>query len=377
MVSVSQPMSKDTKTDVKHSVLSPKVRSSAIAPKPRLGRKVRIVEDYVSIDGDALSPPSSPLASVSASGGVCASASIRSGNADSKGAVGSGSRGTAGKTGPDSPSSSEKSDGDGAGADGERVEPVITVAEELYLRSLSRRSDITDYKHYYQFVNPSNPPFTASGGERYLPLLPVVAGVNLNNRLTNKIRAHRSIIRLWLAIVPNAIGTQAPIWPTVTLMVFREKLPAIIGVPINMYVTGANPPINTNTIMDRLGVVQSVAADAVAIRAPINVDKYVMKLMKHIDTRDTLGEITSAPATAIQPNWNVPFGAKKYEFDIPWDGTELQYNEATQGAASVNALWANLRIDYAGAANDTANGFQVQYNMSTDTEFTDVQDDAI
>lgn len=368
--------------DVKSSapVLSSQVRQSAAPPKPRVGRKVRIVEDYVSIDGDAVSPPTSPLASGSASGGVCTGATFRTGS-DSKGAVGSGARSAACKAGPDSPTSSEKSDGAGAGTerDGERVEPVVSAAADKALALMSRRKhpDITDYKHFYQLVNPAPPAFGTSGTERYLPLCAIAGGIGLNNRLTNKIRVHRSIIRLWVAIQPLSVSTQAPVWPTITMMVFREKVPAVLGTPILMYATGANPPINTNTIMDRLGQVQSVANDEVAIRAPVNSDKYVMHLMRKINLREVLGHLTPSPAGALQNAWNTPFSAKTFEFDIPWSGTEVQYNEQSQVSATINALWVNLRIDYAGGANDTANGFRTDYVMTTDTEFTDVQDDAI
>ena len=274
-----------------------------------------------------------------------------------------------------------KSDGPGSGIvnpnDLQPVIPAMSPAQVAYLSAHRERSgNVTDYKHCYVVVNPAFPTFSGSGVERFQPLAPISQGGLLNNRLTNKIRCHNVKIRMWFVLNPTSIGTQSPIWPTITVFVFREKLPAIPGTPITMMANDTIPPVNTNAIMIRPSLTQSVASDAVATISPINYDKYHMYMVKHIHSqRDVLGEQTAHPATAIQPNWNVPWTARSYEFDIPLHGVCVQYNDSGINQV-INALYMSTRIDYAGAANDTANGFNFNYVMTGDLQFTDVQDDA-
>lgn len=250
------------------------------------------------------------------------------------------------------------------------------MLEQQYLSRHRERSDPAEHKHYYTaalFNNPT-PAWTFNGQENYYQLCSPGIGTAVNQRLTNAAEVIGSRIRICFSITPTgAAFTQPPLYPTITLMIIRDKLPITPGTLPPMYANDANPPTGLTNVFGRLAQSQTPPMDRVAVLNPNSACRYHIYKIEHYDTyewlKDALSISTTDPTVA-----SVPRRLVNKEFYIPLHGIRHQWNSVTAVSSIINPVYVMLRVDLANNVADANNGFYINYMFTADTEFRDLQD---
>lgn len=243
-----------------------------------------------------------------------------------------------------------------------------------YLSRHSERRNPANHKHFYGDYQSVVPGFPASGTEIANQLNIITAGVGVSNRLGSAVRLRHIHIRLKINVSPHvAFSTQQPVYPVITCILLREKICAIAGALPNMYASDTDPPSGQFNLMSRLGLPQSATTDRMAVLNPAAFNRYHVYLMRHYDLQyNTPGYCPFVQTGTWQQCIALP-STKMYNFKIPLDCITHYDPDGTNTFPFTNSLWFIMRSDYAGAANDTANGFRVSFDYTWDLSFDDVQ----
>jgi len=81
---------------------------------------------------------------------------------------------------------------------------------------------------------------------------------------------------------PTGTGTVPALVPTITFVVWRDKIPATVGAIPTILGTDANPPASTTLMLSRLGSA-SVTYNSVAVRNPVTDLDYHIYDVRHFE----------------------------------------------------------------------------------------------
>lgn len=345
--------SKDSK-DVKSGTLLPKgVQPSAAPPLARSHRpkvlRQRIVEDYVSLDGDAcdLSPPSSPSPGPF---GHPSEPDAKSQSADQSAVAG--------------PVTAQQCVAKLKSA----LDAESALLEARYFSAHRERYSPADHKHFY--INAVQ--LAMAAGTEYTHFLNrISAGNGIDARLGTRIGNRHLRARISFHIQPTGQFTTVPLFPTVTAVLYRDKLPVTPNIAPPIYDTDTRPPTGAYNMFSRLGSTQSPQTDRCAVINPIAYDRYHIYKVHHMDSRQW------APADQLQMSTNSDSGTVSNTFhqldmDVPLHDFETQFSNSAIAVTTENSLNLCLRLDWFRATD----GLQINYHITTDLTFDDVQDDA-
>lgn len=339
---------KDVKLPSSSSLFSKGLSASAPAPVSRSGKpKIRvqkIVEDYVSVNGDETpSPLPSP---------------IQRSKVD----------GCPGET-------ENKSTLDESAELRQKYAAEAQLLEQKFLAQRREKNDPSDYKHFY-VLNPFLVnPWTASGQQNAYPICIPALGTGVNQRIGNVIALISARVRISIILTPTGVSTQNPVWPEITLMMIRDKLPITPGTLPALYADDTNPPSSQTALFSRLGLAQAPQNDRTAVINPSAYNRYHLYHISHHMTSDIGKQDIQTTSVTNPVNSTINVRTKQIDLEIPLHKVQVVF----PGFASVNpiqnAVYFVMRCDYASAALDTANGFFPTYTMSVDTKYCDVQED--
>lgn len=248
------------------------------------------------------------------------------------------------------------------------------ILEQKFLTQHRDRDDPSDYKHWYQMVSTGAPsPWTASGIELYAPLCIPALGDAVNQRIGNSITLLHTRIKVCFYSNTTAASLQSILWPKITMLVIRDKLPITPGLLPSLWANGTNPPSSQTALFDRLGLISTPTSDRCAVINPTAYNRYHIH---HLSTTDTQTWGKGGPIQHNDDPVNPTHGFNLFRFheetiDIPLH----EFNMVTPGFGNVNAvqngLYFLMRNDYGGPANEANNGFFIGYTWSSDTTFKD------
>lgn len=246
------------------------------------------------------------------------------------------------------------------------------VLERAYLKSHGERGSLSDWKHYYLNVQVS-PAFVNPGQQNYYQLCTPAVGSAVNNRITNKIAMHSTRIRGIISVVSTGLFTLSPIFPQIKIFVIRDKMPVTPGILPNLIATDSNPPSAQFTLLSRLGNAQGVQNDRTAVINPIAYDRYHIYKIHNVDVqkmRDTM----EVPNPAVYNSGTVNNATYEFDWDIPFHMLGVPFINSGSLNPVMNSVYIALTCDYAGPVLDAANGFTLDYRITCDTKFRDIQD---
>jgi len=234
---------------------------------------------------------------------------------------------------------------------------AIIRKELLLARSLKSSIASAEAKHYYGID-------TASVGstETSVPLCRVVGGTASNTRTTNTIAVKGSTIRFLVRREPTGTGTVPALVPTITFVVWRDKIPATVGAIPTILGTDANPPASTTLMLSRLGSA-SVTYNSVAVRNPVTDLDYHIYDVRHFELNpENYDYVTPASAYGLP-------APKIFRFEFKYDFHRVKQIYATYAATDpdVNAIYFTFYSNM----NYTGQGYVDTASWTVDTEFED------
>lgn len=358
------PKSADSK-DVKSPVLPKSVSASAAAPVARRVREKKrvLIEDWVSADG-ASSEDDVPATSsaVPTAANALPSPSPSAKCSDGK---------------DDQSSMADKWDSKLSALQSE-LDARYAALEHDYFAAHGERSNPADCKHFFTTNLLPSPAFGAISGTEFASALCNPGGGNqINQRLTQTIKVHRIKLRVVFNLIPVGLASGTIVWPRITMLVLRDKLPSIPGTFPPMWATDFNPPSGDFNLFSRLSLAQNFSNDRMAVINPVAAERYHVYELKHFDTKkwyDGADRFAGNSAT-LGAGW-VQGMQHSEEFDINCHGAKSVFDSATAGSQAVqNAMIVVFRSDYNSTAQETSNGFTFSYTWSQDATFEDVADD--
>lgn len=244
-------------------------------------------------------------------------------------------------------------------------DPIQTQAilrKELLLARSFKGSQIhsAESKHYYGIDTQ-----TILSTEISIPICRVVGGTASNTRTTNTIRLKGTKLRFLCRRTPTATGSAAALVPTLTFVIWRDKIPATVGSIPTILGTDANPPASTTLMLSRLGQA-GVVYNSVAVRNPITDLDYHIYEVHHKDlVPENYDFVTPASAFGLPAPqvW-------KFDFHLDLHRVVQTYASYTATDPDVNAVYCTFysNLDY------TGQGYTDILSWTVDTEFEDVQD---
>lgn len=243
------------------------------------------------------------------------------------------------------------------------AEVATLLRQELIQERLGGRHEgsLADYKH--QYTTNGAAITTLSNTENSFPLLAVAGGTTVSTRTGNTIAARHCRIHLLFRRVLTGVPTAATYDPTITVVVFRDKIPTTPGTMPTVQGTDANPPASATLLFSQLGA-SSATAMSLPVRNPITEDAY------HVYFYGNYKLDTHAGYNYINTNLGLPAPQnKKVVLDIPLHDVQQKYTSYAATSADTNNLWLMIKAD-----TDYLNmGFTDSVCVVTDCEFYDVQ----
>lgn len=344
--------SKDVKSSSGSSLLPKSVSASGAAPLSRSGKpKIRvqkIVEDYVSVNGDDVSPPPSPLSPARNGKGLG-----RPGETDDKSAL----------------------DESALAECRQKLSAEALLLEQRFLSQRREKNDPSDYKHFYVLSANAVNPWTVSGQQNAAQICSPALGTGVNQRIGNTIALIGARIRVTILLQPTAVSTQNPVWPEITIMLIRDKLPITPGTLPVLYADDTNPPSSQTALFSRLGVAQAPQNDRAAVINPSAYNRYHVYHISHHMTSD-MARSDAQVTSVANPLLSVAnTRTKQIDLYIPLHKVQVVFPGFASTNPIQNSVFFVMRCDYASAVVDAANGFYPTYTYSIDTKFCDVQED--
>lgn len=236
---------------------------------------------------------------------------------------------------------------------------AILRSELLKERSGGRHEgDLADWKHYYLAAGNNS----LSTTELSYPLTTIAGGTGVNQRLTNTIAIRKGRIKIHLRRNLTAAPTAQATDPTITIVIFRDKIPTTPGTMPVVHGTDANPPASATLLLSQLGSTNA-AAIATAVRNPITEDAYhIYRILKVQLERNWTYISTNLAQPSVE--------SRIIEVDIDFNMVQQKYATYAATAADINNLWlcAYANVDY------TNYGFTDTIAVTSDIEFCDIQD---
>lgn len=234
------------------------------------------------------------------------------------------------------------------------------LRKELLLARSGRSSVMgtTEDKHYY---NQSRTNF--SDTEATIPLCRVTGGTATNTRTTNAIAVKGFKFRYVIRRIGTATGSVIPRDPILTLVFWRDKIPATVGTPPTILGTDANPPASTTLMFSRLGT-SDTRMNSIAIKNPVTALDYHIYEIHHHNSNQADWYIDTSAKTSAGPH------SVHREVFIDTHRVAQIYATYAATAPDVNDLYCTIYsdIDY------TNVGFVDEIEYSIDTEFEDIGD---
>lgn len=243
---------------------------------------------------------------------------------------------------------------------GDPSEAQSILRKELLLeRSFgSKAMGTAEDKHYYATAR-----ITITPAEQTIPLCRVTGGTATNTRTTNAIAVKGFKFRYILRRIGATGSTTAPREPTLTLVFWRDKIPATVGTAPTIIGTDANPPASTTLMFSRLGSADE-RTNAVAIRNPVTALDYHIYEVRHHQTNPADMLVNSTSSVTSGPI------SHRHECVIDTHRVSQIYATYAATAPDVNDLYMTIYsdIDY------TNIGYLDELEYSIDTEFEDIGD---
>lgn len=237
---------------------------------------------------------------------------------------------------------------------------AILRRQLLLQKSLKSQIASAEAKHYYAADS-----FSLSTTENSFSLCRVVGGTATNTRTTNTIAVKGTKIRFHIRRDPTGTSTEAGRMPIITIIVWRDKIPASVGSIPTVIGTDTNPPSSTTLMMSRLGKTDA-SFNSVAVRNPVTDLDYHIYDVKHLELNPENYDYVT-PATALglpAPKcWRL-----QYEFDF--HRVKQIYGTYAATDPDVNALYCTVYSDYI----PTNQGFTESVIYTVDSEFEDEGD---
>lgn len=237
-----------------------------------------------------------------------------------------------------------------------------TDAEKLLrkelLNSRSQRK-LDDWKHFY-IVSTGN---VLSTAETTIGISRIPGGTALTTRTTNAVKLHRTTGRIRVRRSITGIGSVSPLLPTISIVFWRDKIPAQPGTAPAVFATDAVVPASDTAVFSGLG---SAIAPQLMVRNPNTTEDYHIYVRRHHYLGDQNYGFTT-PGTpvgiATPHDWN-------FEFEIYYHEAQQQYATYSTTAACVNDIY----FTYVQDTTTTNQGYTTTLDYTFDTEFRDVQD---
>lgn len=242
-------------------------------------------------------------------------------------------------------------------SDPTEVESILRK-ELLLSRSRGRFSGIQNEKHYYSSENL----ITLTDSPQNFGFSRISGGPEINQRLTNTVALRSIKIRMSWKRASLQVSTVLPRFPTITFLLYRDKVPNTPGTPPTVIGTGSDPPASNALMFDRLGETDT-RWNATAIRSPFTwLDFHIYKI-EHMDFNSHAS--TGSLTTGLQTSAPI---AEHRVWDIDLHGVQQTYQSAADILPDINDLWfcCYSDIDY------TNIGFSDQLHLTADLTFQDV-----
>lgn len=246
-------------------------------------------------------------------------------------------------------------------------EQELYIRQQLLLsRSYPGEIESLQCKRYYASINNQQ----LSTTEQSLHLCIPGSGSALNQRLTNVVKAKKCVIRFALYRVGASTGTViATPTPILSVIVWRNKIPAAPGTIPSIFALDANPPVSATAMFSGLGIGSGGPTKPLFVRNPVTLLDYHLYHRRDFTLNDEATFDYVTPATGL----GIPAPrAWHHQIDVDFHKADVIFSASGSNAPEIN----DLCVTFVANTDYTNYGFTDQLYVTTDTEFEDVQDDA-